>query len=267
MIIALDSKFEEHLWPLTKGKFAIPDFHWKLDPGGLSQVSGEGSRAMMTMLKARGFSEHIHALVGDRIFHNDKLFNREAFNALERSILKRIDSCITNLENGGSMSDSELTTIVCGIHIWGGRTGRNVFVRDLGFHDNFSLPAYRKIIDAIIRADETSAVEAWQTGDFKHIGTAYATKHLAFWTKTREDFIKLPILDSIIGGIVFGNKTPSFRIYPEYLYKMKASADIINQLNPDFQGRYNVHHLERQLFDWAGKNDTKFKKWWEIRVR
>jgi hypothetical protein len=252
---------------LPSGTFAIPNLEWSLEPGGLSEISGEGPRSMITMLIKRGFKEHITNLLAENVLQNLQDFGTQTFNELERVILDRIEEYVSRIKSGRQISDAEITTIVCGIHIWGGRTGRNLFVMGNKFPGNFSFPDYRKMISAILEPNEQRAIEALQLGNFSQFGTAYATKHLAFWTKSPQVGIKLPIFDSIINRIVFGeNGTPSFRNYTHYLSRMKQAASQINQLNPTFQGQYHVHHLERQLFDWNNTEPSLCKQWQKIRT-
>jgi hypothetical protein len=256
-----------NLRKLRTGDFAIPDLSWSLNPGGLTSIDTAGPRAIITMLNSRGFKEHIRSLLGNRIINQVKLFEIEDFNNLEIAILDKIKDSITAVKNGDELSNDQIITIVCGIHIWGGRTGRNLFVMGQGFSENFSIPGYRDMIKAIVHNREQTAIGIWENGNFRQIGPAFATKHLAFWTKSPLIDIKLPIFDSIINRIVFGdNAPPRYLNYRNYLSQMKKAATEINNLNPNFQGQFNVHHLERQLFEWNSGNTDESSLWQSIRT-
>lgn len=133
-----------------------------------------------------------------------------------------------------------LTKIIIWIQLWGGNSGRGVFVRGQGWPQNFDLQIY---INAVNQIQNQLYVEALNTlNHLNYVSTAFSTKHIHFWSGG-----DAPIYDSIIAAIVFGRNQSQVRPneYPIYI---DALDELIEELND-----YNVTRssIERNLFNWA----------------
>ena len=141
-----------------------------------------------------------------------------------------------------------LTKIIIWIQLWGGNSGRGVFVRGQGWPQNFDLQIY---INAVNQIQNQLYVEALNTlNHLNYVSTAFSTKHIHFWSGG-----DAPIYDSIIAAIVFGRNQSQVRPneYPIYI---DALDELIEELND-----YNVTRssIERNLFNWA---DTQQGRLW-----
>lgn len=152
-------------------------------------------------------------LVGDKKptvminFLSDKHFDKEwvkdvkSLWDLELLILELVDNC------NEVPSDENLLKIFHLIEIWGGYSGRSVY---LDYEDGFDWEVikvdYKKIVkdclemDRDINNDKSIEIvyKSMINNKIKHIGVSFATKHIRFWTykKLRENM--LPIYDSIM---------------------------------------------------------------------
>ena len=135
-------------------------------------------------------------------------------NELEEYLFERISS----FSNIKEISDEELIDIFHNIQIWGGRTGRQVYVTNKKkfpdnykkrFEFNFSISTYRKLVfrclnlkknkhrntDWIRNVTEWNYLSHSEMSGFK---TSFSTKHLRFWLYSSLKEETLPIFDDVI---------------------------------------------------------------------
>jgi len=142
-----------------------------------------------------------------------------------------------------------LTRIFIRIQLWGGRESRYPFVKGGGFNENFDPTIYAEGVDLI---REGKYYEAnIKIGSLGYVATAFATKHLFFWSRN-----KAPIFDSLIAKIVFGRKSADERFYGKYV---KIVSDLANDLDT------TSNKIERNLFNWADTEEGR--QWIKLRMK
>ena len=175
---------------------------------------------------------------GDTKWQNEKL----------KSLSERIYSMIG--EHQQNKSDSLLTKIFIWIQLWGGKSGRTIFIKGKKWPDNFKTIEYSKAVCQIKQGHYIKALETLNS--LYGISTAFSTKHIHFWSKG-----DAPIYDSIMAAIVFGSK-PRAEDYPRYI---GALGELANKLNGEGIDRSSI---ERNLFNWA--NSKEGSEWRKIRL-
>jgi hypothetical protein len=151
-------------------------------------------------------------------------------------------------------SDELLTKIFIWIQLWGGNSGRSVFVRGQGWLQNFNIEAYRDAVQLILNADFQNALTTLN-GNIYGISTAFATKHIHFWSNA-----VAPIYDSIIAAIIFGRNKNQVRPN-EYQPYINGLDQLINKINNNQVTRSSI---ERNLFNWA--NTPLGLQWRNLRL-
>lgn len=146
-----------------------------------------------------------------------------------------------------------LTKIFIWIQLWGGNSGRGVFVRGQGWPQNFVLETY---IDAVTQIQSQQYYCALCTlNQIYGVSTAFSTKHIHFWSGANA-----PIYDSIIAAIVFGRNRNQIRSN-EYTGYLNALDALILELGNNEVTRSSI---ERNLFNWA--NTPQGVQWRNIRT-
>lgn len=155
------------------------------------------------------------------------------------------------------------------IQIWGGKTGRNIYVmgkkdkegKDLGkgFEAHWDKYKYKSIIDKCleIKYDEKNEIqeEALQglidvlrDNHISQLGTAFVTKHVRFWTYPNLKNNALPIFDSVINENLYGKEgSPQLNALLTYWKHMIAKAK---------EKGIELVPLERQLFKYFQEHST-----------
>ena len=136
----------------------------------------------------------------------------EFLDELEKYLFETISS-FTNIDD---ISDKKLIYIFHNIQIWGGITGRMIYVTNKEkfpenykerFDYNFDLHAYRKLVSRCLNLkkhmlpDWIKSVSDWTfqvNEDLKGFGTSFSTKHIRFWLYNKLKDESLPIFDDII---------------------------------------------------------------------
>jgi hypothetical protein len=143
-------------------------------------------------------------------------------------------------------TDEKLVDIFHFIHLWGGITGRNIYVRKGGFENNFNLENYRTIVDKIIDLKQASLETDLKEieklfNSIPFIGVAYGTKHLRFWSiNSNKNNIQLPILDRVISNGLLDTPYCAWRQYYTYVKLMQEEAEKRN---------ISITALERTLYN------------------
>jgi hypothetical protein len=145
-----------------------------------------------------------------------------------------------------SPSNALLTQIFHYIQLWGGQTGRNVYVMNGGFDKNFSPTSYSRIINKVIQANPGSLcqdlkeIEKLCSG-INQLGVSFATKHMRFWAMYGNSKVELPILDRVIATKLYGRDSyANWKNYCSYAQQMQQEAQRLGT---------SVSILERSLFN------------------
>jgi hypothetical protein len=181
--------------------------------------------------------------------HGDIAWQNQMLQSLSGSIIEMINDYRNNTEDG-----LLLTKIFVWIQLWGCNSGRSIFVKGLRWPANFNLNIYSAAINFILQGDFQSALATLNR--MFGIKTAFATKHIHFWSNA-----EAPIYDSIIAAIVFGRK-PRQVSAGQYQPYMKALYALIEELNNDQLTRSSI---ERSLFNWA--NTPLGLQWRNLRLQ
>ena len=145
-----------------------------------------------------------------------------------------------------SKSDDKLLAIFHHIHFWGGITGRNIYIRNGGFENNFNIDTYKKIVEKTIHLkQQTLNEDLKQIADWfmsiPQLGVAFGTKHLRFWSiNANENKIELPVLDSILTIRLLYKCNPTWKDYRSYVKQMQEEAK---------KRSVSVTALERALYN------------------
>ncbi len=185
-------------------------------------------RAMRTVLKKRNF---------DFFFDkNTQSIDLDFVQRLEKRIFENA-SCI------GQKSDDCLLKYFNSIQLWGGITGRNIYVRDGGIKNNLCLKNYRKLINACnfqLKISEIFDETMNFLEETNNFGVAFATKHTRFLTSVNPQFGGLPIYDSIIATKLYSRRQVQVHHVVGYWKEMLEVAQ---------QKNCNLLVLERAIFN------------------
>ena len=95
-----------------------------------------------------------------------------------------------------------LLRIFVKIHVWGGPTGRSVFVKDGGLKWPVVRSHYKRLVDVCLnpQSSQDEILEAGIIFDFRvdYVGVSFITKHIHFWTQAKRGGNALPIFDRIM---------------------------------------------------------------------
>lgn len=141
-----------------------------------------------------------------------------------------------------------LTKIFIWIQLWGGNSGRSIFIRGQGWPKKFAILTY---LDAVNQIQNHQYIPALQTLNGMYgVKTAFSTKHIHFWSGSDD-----PIYDSVIAAVEFG-RNQSLVSPKEYPHYINALNYLIVELNDNNVTRSSI---ERNLFNLA---DTQQGKLW-----
>lgn len=188
-------------------------------------------KSMITLLSGQGSPPEFHFIKKDfsEQFDND-------INKLEQNIF----DCVCGYHPG-----DDLESIFHKIQIWGGITGRNIYVRQ-----NFSwspiAPKYQELVDACLNINDLSEESIDKLYDafvrfreVKFIDVSFTTKHIHFWTYVNLKQDAFPIFDKVMSENLL-NKKVNFGNLKAYW------RDMINKSKEE---NVNLISLERQLFN------------------
>lgn len=138
-------------------------------------------------------------LLSDKGFRREWTEGVETPNALEEKIFELI-------ENYGGTRDERLRIFHL-IQIWGGYSGRNIYLDpENGFDWNSIDNHYKNLIDECRKIKDHSAASreialraiSVFNKNVKHIGISFITKHARFWLYDKTGDKMLPIYDSVM---------------------------------------------------------------------
>ena len=181
------------------------------------------------------------------ILINKKIVPGDFFDAYKK------DDDIENaaLQKIGEYVDGEsLEEIFHLIQVWGGASGRGVYIFGDGFDWNKILPHYSALVHCCLSTKDTSKESidkmVYAVCEFNksvpHMGVAFITKHTRFWLCRTIGDDTFPIYDSIMADCVMRKNTVDHNHLTEYWTVMLAKA---KQLG------IGLKQLERQIFKYA----------------
>ena len=139
------------------------------------------------------------------------------------------------------------------IQVWGGASGRGVYIFGDGFDWNRILPHYLSLVQCCLSIVDTSEESIDKTvkavcefnKSVAHMSVAFITKHTRFWLCRTLGDDALPIYDSIMADCVMRKNAVDPKHLAEYWTVMLAKS---KQLG------IGVKQLERQIFKYAYEN-------------
>ena len=245
-IVFPDIEYTNQKLPLTLGEFS-------------SEV-----RAMITLLQN-------YRIVPMGFFQGMK-----SDDDLEEEALRRI----RNYQEG-----DDLESIFHLIQTWGGRTGRNIYVRGNGFNWSTIEPAYKELIQSCLCVQTLTennvgylsyAVDSFNQ-KVRHMGVAFITKHTRFWLHKSLGDNALPIYDSFMARNVMDKTEAISRDLVKYWTEMIKGArdhqvDLVPFERQLFRHFYNSrmkykgfsfkYYQGEMQNPYAGKDENK-SMWWE----
>lgn len=195
---------------------------------------------MKTLQENKNIVIHTHSFIPN----NDIDFGQATFE-IESHIERLIKEYVYSNDN------NKLIEIFHFIQLWGGITGRNIYVKNGGFENNFSLGTYKAIIEIATNINqETRKADLKKvellSKQIKNIGISFTTKHLSFWTRfTNKHHFILPVLDSTLSLNLMYKCNPTWNDYKHYVEQMQKEASINNT---------TVTILERELYNYFNNN-------------
>ena len=167
---------------------------------------------------------------------------------LEKKILQEITNC--------NVSDDEvMERIFHMIQIWGGKTGRNFYVKKTNGNFSQIKEIYKELINVCINIsgltekDCKDLAKAAIEYKIPNIGVSFITKHIRFWTYRKLGENAYPIFDSIMAKNYYGKKTSfketkaSFKNLPGYWWEMIKDSKRRNLSLMEYERKlFNIYH-------------------------
>jgi hypothetical protein len=214
---------------IEKVYLEIKDLHSKESVPPLTDKAISSLKGMKTILKNRGEQ-----------FFND-LDDGEVDGDYIVSMEERINEVTSSLLE---LSAEELIKYFNSIQLWGGRTGRSIYIYDGGIKRNLDITEYRKLIEACrfskFPEDVFKATQRFNEKT-KNLGYAFITKHVRFLTLKNDFGIELPIYDREFAVGVYGKKSVIEKDVLSYWLEMIACSQ---------KYEISMRSLERQLFNY-----------------
>ncbi len=238
----IDPNNIEEIEQLNQDEIAFPliDYHLHL-PLNLPRTT---LLAAYTTI-SKNVEQKLEGLVWNK--NGDIHWQNEMLQHLSDSIFDMINQYHIN------PADQLLTKIFIWIQLWGGNSGRSVFIRGHGWPQNFNIRQYSNGVHEIMNANFQDALNILNC--IYGLSTAFSTKHIHFWSNA-----SAPIYDSTIAAIIFGRNRKQVRPY-EYLPYINSLDLLIDEINNNQVTRSSI---ERNLFNWA--NTPLGKQWINLRL-
>lgn len=266
---------------LQENDFAYPCLNWDTE---IPQIFGQ-----LASLKK------IHTVINNRLgdlpnyygqnlleyFTGNEALNENSYQTIENQITNLItqflaehDYVLTADQILNQHNTNTLKVIAIGIQLWGGITGRGIFIFKNGFNNNFNPGHYVLMIRELIQGNSIAAVKA--VTQIPYIGVAFGTKHCAFWSRALHlhnnqngnNHAITPIYDANIAAVLYGRKgLLTLNQYDQYINNDLPNA--LNEIyahNPDVNPtNFNAFNFERLIFNFS--NCVYGKAWRMIRTR
>jgi hypothetical protein len=211
-------------------KFKIPEINIKIEKDALTNKAVPTIKGMSTILDNKGFKNIVDKYLGEKV-------NTETISDLENKLFNDIKIYCE------SPSDELMIEIFHGIQLWGGRSGRNIYVMGGGFENNFSKEAYKNLVNNCLKGNLRTILESLiRFGEeVQNLGLAFITKHTRYWTSQNKHLDILPIYDSVMSKGFLKEDNPRLRDLEVYWKTMLTYARN-NNLTTEI--------LERSLFNY-----------------
>jgi hypothetical protein len=189
-------------------------------------------------MKTIMINNHLGAYTSD-IPANPNGEDMQRFEYLIKEEIRRL------LNEGTKAADESYISVFHKIQLWGGVAGRNIYVRNGGFDENFTLSAYKEIVKDVASIDSIESFDAripalvGTCRQIHHWGPAFATKHFKFISSAAGGFL-LPIYDSVIARGLYGIDAANWDNYQRYVHDIHNFA---------VQQNSSVEIVERVLFN------------------
>jgi hypothetical protein len=229
---------------LAQGESAFPKIDYNLEN---QQVNNPNATlaAMRTLIINIGYGHYIQELNWNPPIENNEreIYIREQLEWIHIHIHRLIEIYIQNPD------EDILKKIFIWIHLWGGITGRNIFVQNGGFEVNYNSEIYQQGVQLIIEGNYVEASNL--LNNINQLNISFITKHIHFWSNGNG-----PIFDNNISEIVYG-KVAHIRKYNDYIIH-------IDWLIINHYPNLNRQIIERGLFNWSNTEEGKI--WRDIRI-
>lgn len=143
-----------------------------------------------------------------------------------KNLVDLIESKIKTYPQIEKFEDDELMLIFDLIQAWGGKTGRNIYVKPKGSPTRTSYAklaaTYRNAMSCCTAGDFQSALV--KITSIPNIGESFATKHIFFWSEFGPRRKALPIYDTRIKTLLFFKAT-SASDYNSYVEVLNRKAN------------------------------------------
>ena len=225
---------------LLPGEFALPELQdWDYAPLNLAMNTVGAMRTNMINAGIQGAGNWV-----------PQAPNGEDLENLQNVINQGIQELINAEPN-----DDDLIEIFHKIQLWGGNTGRGIYVRNNGFAQNFNRDAYRGIFTTAkninSRENIAQAINSFQISisQIQNFGLSFGSKHISFFSLAAHaadtQKIHIPIFDSILSKGCFGMNFPDYK-------KFKLFSRTLNNPEEEPLAEYSVQSIERTLFNFFG---------------
>lgn len=226
--------------------------------------SGQGDQQDLTeaaILSVKQMRKNMLNNAGDKIkaiiqkyLPNENISIQE-IRSLEEKINKKVKKYeITRNEN-------QLEEIFHLIHLWGGNTGRNIYVMGGGFKKNIRISSYKKLIDTAIdfsQIDELVNQISIFKSNSSNICTPFITKHTRFFSQQNKLLPFLPIYDSLLSAGLMQKWSNKYKKYkrlniPSSPAKKTGQNELsfywMNMIELSNELKMSLNKLERILFN------------------
>lgn len=262
---------------LQENNFAYPCLNWNVD---MPQIFGQfdSLTRMYTLISNRqGDLPNQNGQNLTEYFTGNEALNANLYQTIENQITNLITQFLAEhyvLAEDQILNPQDVNTlkvIAIGIHLWGGITGRLIFICNGGFNHNFNVESYLLMIREIIQGNNLAAVEA--VIQIPCIGISFGTKHCAFWSRALHlhnnqngnNHAITPIYDKNIAEVLYGRSGQlTLNQYDQYI-----NVDLPNALNEIYAmnqnlnaGNFNAFNFERLIFNFSNSVDGQD---WRIR--
>ena len=176
-----------------------------------------------------------------------------------RSLEERINKKVKKYEL--TRNANQLEEIFHLIHLWGGNTGRNIYVMGGGFNKNIKISSYKKLIDTAIDfsgIDElVNQISIFKTKS-SNICTPFITKHTRFFSQRNKLLPFLPIYDSLLSEGLMQKWSNKYKKYkklniPNSPAKKSGQDELsfywMNMVELSNELKMSLNKLERILFN------------------
>jgi hypothetical protein len=174
-------------------------------------------------------------------------------------LAKSIVSQMTVYLRSNQSSQQLIEQLFHWVQLWGGVAGRNIYVRDGGFRENFKHEAYSIFAEAAaaktLQLDNRIDIMRAASKAIRHWGISFASKHATFWAQAARASA-LPIYDTNIARGCLGYKVAEWRHYQDYVEQMSKRAE---------ERGIEVAALERYAFDFFASEQGE--EWIQYRIK